>query len=286
MSLTRHEQFLKALPEPNGPRALSYYYDRRSTSNVYKTTATLASELEVIDQQLDLIFKSRSIDDATGYALGLVASRVGLTRADGETDAELRYRIRREIFIQESWGNIEQIKRLVSDIFWNDLLFENNKAKQVFVTLNGWTELTPGRAENSWVYRGIGWPADQKWVGLTEYKPEMPLYCSVFFPRSWLRLADRKFFKFSATGEEIYASPYGFSAAPFISLGPKGGLQVLIDWVDRIRGAGIYVELRTYGGFRFSADNAEHLNSPNGFSSGRFTGTIREMATNMSALAR
>lgn len=114
--MSRLQDLLETLP---------YYYARsRDEFNVDNVVSAaelysgIAQVLDDIDEVLEDVRESRSIDLAHDFGLDMVGDRVGVVRWPGETDDVFRDRIRFEIFRQESSGQIEDIKWTVAWYLW------------------------------------------------------------------------------------------------------------------------------------------------------------------------
>jgi hypothetical protein len=76
-----------------------------------------ASELHQIDVFIDELYEQRFLETATGRELEKLAAEVGVTRQDGETDTDLRFRARLRKAIAASDGTADDIETIMSIAF-------------------------------------------------------------------------------------------------------------------------------------------------------------------------
>lgn len=296
---------------------LPYYYKTTpfNLARHYRARDILepfAGELDLIDQIIAEIRLSRSIDDATAYGLDGIADRVGLRREVDESDESLRERIKREIYIQESWGNLEQIKRIVSWFLTDSTGFVRTPEDVIVQDSQDPTSLTMQTAESQGgAHTGTRdvasqdvyiWENEMPWLEL-EYGADHPQYYSlrmfieVDVPHTAIPIVTNNAFLFypddtiadaEAVNDPVWSqlhgwqsdpeSPYGLMSVP----SEQADISGIVNEIDRARAGGVEAMLWGYGGFTFYHDDtvadAEVLDDDihHGWG-GKFDGPPREL---------
>lgn len=79
-----------------------------------------AQQFSRVDAFIDTIYEQRFIDTATGQELAKIGAATNVSRRNGETDDELRYRIRLERVVGRSNGTANDIVTVLGAAFGSD----------------------------------------------------------------------------------------------------------------------------------------------------------------------
>jgi hypothetical protein len=88
----------------------------KRAENVKAILQAWMNQMNKLVDLYDEMFDKINIDEADGKLLGQIAINHGMYREVGETDDELRFRIKLQVYSQKASGNVNAISTIITDV--------------------------------------------------------------------------------------------------------------------------------------------------------------------------